>query len=302
MRNASVKRVFVVFTLLFLSVFGQPRGKAAQNRAAPKDRPSAAKRVGLAERLRRDGLVFIPGGCYEMGDLFDVGPHDEKPVHEVCVDDFYLSRYEVTVGDFKAFAADTGYKTEAERDGGCLFWMGRGWRKDPTVVWNRPGFAQTDRNPVTCVSWNDVNAYVAWKRKKTGLPYRLPTEAEWEYAARSGGKRELLAGTDDLVERDAYAWFRENAAGKPHPVGLKRPNGLGLYDMSGNVWEWVADRYRADYYRFSPRINPRGPDTGKGRVMRGGSWYVIPGGIRTAHRNWTYPHKRYNSLGFRLSL
>ncbi|MFQ5544154.1 MAG: formylglycine-generating enzyme family protein [Nitrospiria bacterium] len=194
-------------------------------------------------------------------------------------------------------------KTDAEKEGGCLYWRRRGWRKDTTVTWSRPGFSQTDRNPVTCVSWNDANTYLTWKREKTGLSYRLPTEAEWEYAARSRGKRESLAGTGNTLEIDGYAWFRQNSEGRPHPVGQKKPNGLGLYDMSGNVWEWVADQYHAaGYYQHSPRKNPKGPVSGKGYVIRGGSWYVIPKGIRTAHRNWTYSYKRYTSLGFRLSL
>jgi len=252
--------------------------------------------------LDGEGLAFVEGGCFPMGDVFGRGRADEQPVHEVCVNDFYMGKHEVTLGKFEVFIQETAYVTDAERDGGCLFWMGKGWRKDATVIWNRPGFSQTSRSPVTCVSWNDANAYLSWKRKKTGLPYRLPTEAEWEYAARSGGKSEALAGTKNTEQIDSYAWFRKNSGGRPQAVGWKKPNGLGLYDMSGNVWEWVSDRYHADYYQNSPRKNPKGPSVGKGHVMRGGSWYVIPKAVRTVHRNWTYAHKRYNSLGFRLAL
>ncbi|MFQ5780896.1 MAG: formylglycine-generating enzyme family protein, partial [Nitrospiria bacterium] len=145
--------------------------------------------------------------------------------------------------------------------------------------------------------------YVTWKRKKTGLSYCLPTEAQWEYAAKSGGKSEKMAGTSSESELGAYAWYKGNAGGKTHPVGQKRPNGLGLYDMSGNVWEWLRDWYGEDYYDHSARDNPKGPSSGKGKVIRGGSWYVIPRSVRTAYRNWSIPDKRhYNSFGFRLSL
>ena len=302
-RVHSKGRLFIVIVaVIFLSMMSQRLGKAAQE--FPKE--MTGKNIVLVRQesdfLRKQGLVFVKGGCFEMGNIFGSGRSYEKPVHEVCVDGFYMGKYEVTVGEFKAFARETGYKTDAEKEGGCLYWMGRGWRKDRTVIWNRPGFSQTDRNPVTCVSWNDASAYLTWKREKTGLHYRLPTEAEWEYAARSGGKRESLAGTGNTLEVDGYAWFRKNSEGRPHPVGQKKPNGLGLYDMSGNVWEWVSDRYHADYYQRSPRKNPKGPVSGKGHVMRGGSWYVIPKGIQTVHRNWTHSYKRYNSLGFRLSL
>ncbi len=248
---------------------------------------------------QEETLVFIPGGCFKMGDEDERGVHPAYPVHEVCLNDFYMEKYEVTVGEFRQFVRDTAYKTEAEKTGGCLFWMRKGWRKAEGVVWKRPGFVQTDAHPVTCVSWNDVVAYIQWYRIKTGLDFRLPTEAEWEYAARGGGKRITEHNADDL---DQYAWFQANANGRTHVVGLKKPNGLGLYDMGGNVWEWVQDRYSASYYAQAEKDNPQGPDEGEGRVIRGGSWYGSSKGIGAAHRNWTYAFKRYNSLGFRLVL
>ncbi len=235
-----------------------------------------------------------------MGDDFSEGPHPGKPVHEVCISDFYLAKYEVTVADFRDFVKATAYLTDAEKDGGCLSWMGTGWRKYEGVVWKRPGFSQTARHPVVCISWQDASAYILWKREQTGLHYRLPTEAEWEYAARSGGK--YVKGPGDDRELKHYAWYRDNAEGKTHAVGQKKANGLGLHDMSGNVWEWVQDPYDKDYYAHSPRNNPQGPATGKGRVMRGGSWYNPPQGLRATHRNWTHAFKRYTSLGFRLAL
>lgn len=235
-----------------------------------------------------------------MGDALSGGPHPSRPVHEVCVSDFYLGKYEVTVGDFRHFVNEMQYRSDAEKDGGCLTWMGTGWRKYEGIVWKRPGFSQSEEHPVVCITWYDVSAYIDWMREKTGLNYRLPTEAEWEYAARSGGKQ--IKGPGLSAELKQRAWFRGNADGKPHAVGQKKANGLGLHDMSGNVWEWVQDRYHKDYYAMSPKDNPKGPDTGTGRVMRGGSWYNPPQGIRATHRNWTYAFKRYTSLGFRLAL
>lgn len=245
-------------------------------------------------------FVLVPAGCFKMGNFLEDAIHSAIPVHEVCLNDFYIGKYEVTVGDFKIFIHETGYKTDAEREDGCLSWMKTGWRKGLEVNWKRPGFLQTDKHPVTCVSWQDVSEYLEWKRQKTGLRYRLPTEAEWEYAARGGGLHMKFSSRPK--EMNQYAWYSTNANKKTHPIGKKKSNGLGLYDMSGNVWEWTQDRYSETYYASAERSNPQGPETGKGRVMRGGSWYVSAQGLLPSHRNWTYPNKRYTSLGFRLVL
>jgi len=127
--------------------------------------------------------------------------------------------------------------------------------------------------------------------------YRLPTEAEWEYAARSGGKREKYAGSNSP---DSVAWYSSNSGDSTHPVGRKSPNGLGLYDMSGNVWEWCLDWYSKDYYDSSPRHNPRGPESGLKRVIRGGSWTTLERGLRSTHRVGAKVNYRNKSLGFRL--
>lgn len=143
--------------------------------------------------------------------------------------------------------------------------------------------------------------YTKWISKKTGMNFRLPTEAEWEYAARSGGKIEKYAGTSNDSELGKYAWYYENSGNKTHPVKQKRPNSLGLYDMTGNVWEWVSDWYDENYYKNSPKDNPKGSSTRTLSVLRGGSWLILGRYSRTAYRDGFYPVIRVNSFGFRLA-
>src|SRR5271169_3306365 len=176
-------------------------------------------------------FVNVPGGCYQMGDTLGDGFPSEKPVHEVCVNDFYLAKYDVTLGEFRKFTAVTGYKTEAEEAGGCAVLNGRKWEWQASRNWNDTGFNQDDSEPVVCVSWNDAEAFINWLSQVSGTHYRLPTEAEWEYAARSGGKKEKYAGGNEV---NAVAWHHGNSGGTTHSVGAMLPNGLGLYDMSGN--------------------------------------------------------------------
>jgi formylglycine-generating enzyme required for sulfatase activity len=132
--------------------------------------------------------------------------------------------------------------------------------------------------------------------------YRLPTEAEWEYAARSGGKSEKYAGTSSESELTDYAWYEKNSGGKTHPVGQKKPNGLGIYDMSGNVWEWVNDWYNENYYKNSPKNNPTGPSSGKEyKVLRGGAWSADARASEAAYRYGLMPPIRFNFYGIRLA-
>ncbi|HXW68665.1 MAG TPA: formylglycine-generating enzyme family protein [Dissulfurispiraceae bacterium] len=244
-------------------------------------------------------FVNVQGGCYQMGDTFGDGFRSEKPVHEVCVNDFALAKYDVTVGEFSKFTVATGYKTEAEETGGCGVLNGRKWEWDASRNWRNPGFNQDDSQPVVCVSWNDAEAFINWLAQVSGMRYRLPTEAEWEYAARSGGKKEKYAGGNDV---DAVAWYNDNAGGTAHRVGTKKPNGLGLYDMSGNVLQWVQDWYYENYYLESRRSNPQGPVSGHERVLRGGAWSDEPAYVRAARRSWKAPSHRASLLGFRLAL
>lgn len=247
-------------------------------------------------------FVFLKGGCFQMGDTFGDGDKEERPVHDVCLNDFYFGRNEVRVGDFRKFVNETGYRTEAESGDGCFTYRGDKWEKDRNANWRKPGFAIDDRHSVVCVSWNDSMAFIDWLKRKTGKQFRLPTEAEWEYAARSGGKREKWSGTSSEGELGQYAWHMGNSGSRMHAVGEKRPNGLGLYDMSGNVWEWCSDWYGENYYQSSARNNPEGAGNGSFRVIRGGSWYGNPRVVRAAYRNGFDPTSQSNGCGFRLGL
>jgi formylglycine-generating enzyme len=227
-------------------------------------------------------FVFVKGGCYQMGDTFGDGDADEKPVHEVCVDDFWMGKYEVTQGQWK------------------------------TIMGNNPSYFTDcgDSCPVEQVSWNDVREFIQKLNEKiTPLnpplskvgskgDYRLPTEAEWEYAARSGGKMEKFAGMSNESELGEYAWYTSNSENKTHSVGQKKPNGLGLYDMSGNVWEWVDD-----YLNSKQDALMRGIlafRSNAKRLLRGGSWLNSPWSLRLSVRIRLNPGNWDNYYGFRL--
>jgi formylglycine-generating enzyme required for sulfatase activity len=154
--------------------------------------------------------------------------------------------------------------------------------------------------PVEQVSWNDVQDFIVKLNHMTGGNYRLPTEAEWEYAARGGSRSRghKYSGSDNL---GSVGWYYSNSDKKTHPVGKKTANELGLYDMSGNVWEWCSDWYDKDYYSSSPVRNPKGPGGGSGRVRRGGCWSYDARYCRVSSRNYNSPDDRYGNLGFRLA-
>jgi formylglycine-generating enzyme required for sulfatase activity len=216
-------------------------------------------------------LVYMPEGCVEMGSSSDGKDHeeDEIPVHEICVDGFYMGKYEVTQGQ---------------------------WQK---IMGNNPSYFKKGGNyPVEQASWNDAQKFIKKLNSRTGKEYRLPTEAEWEYACRANSPGKYCGG-DDL---DAVAWHGKNSGDSTHAVGGRAANSFGLYDMSGNVWEWCADRYGKDYYAFSSQSNPVGPESGSDRVARGGGWNLMPWFMRVAYRGRFTPNNRYYNLGFRLVL
>ena len=283
-------------------------------------------------------LVEIPAGEFLLGSGEDgkaiVGAFpdhgrepgefaDELPRHRVRITrPFLLGRHEVTVGDFRAFVDATGYRTEAERDGtggwGYDATAGLCCGRDPRFTWRDPGFEQTARHPVLNVTWNDAQAFCAWLSRQEGRDYRLPTEAEWEYACRAGTTTRYACGDDPITLAKAARVL--DPAGQnvklhvqdvpisadavkpfPVPVGSYPANAFGLYDMHGNVWEWVADRYDADAYTAAATDDPTGPAEGTRRVRRGGGWNSFPLWARASFRNWNTPASRCVNLGFRVA-
>jgi len=175
---------------------------AAPTPSAPSPQPAPIASGQVFQDQLKDGtpgpeMVEIRGGRFLMGSPVDEkGRYEDERQHEVQVADFAIGKYEVTVGQFKSFVKATQYKTEAEESGGCYYWTGSAWKQDASKTWRNPGFSQTDDHPVVCVSWNDAMAYVDWLSKQTGKTYRLPTEAEWEYAARAGTTAARYWGDD----------------------------------------------------------------------------------------------------------
>ncbi|BEP34547.1 formylglycine-generating enzyme family protein [Variovorax sp. V59] len=255
---------------------------------------------------------------------------DEGPVHRVRIThSFWMGRHEVTVGQFRRFVEASGYVPESVADGTG----GYGWRadydpattkrgdafegRDPRYSWRNPGFAQGDDHPVVNVTWNDAQALAAWLSKTEGRRYRLPTEAEWEYACRAGTRSRYSSGDDPHSLLGAANVFDANSArywprwqpmaldgddgyAFTAPVGSFAPNAWGLYDMHGNAWEWVADWHGEKYYAQSPLDDPQGPAQGGVRVRRGGSWHTWAFYARAAYRNWNAPDTRYTLVGIRL--
>lgn len=247
--------------------------------------------AGSADMPGAIEIVPIPGGAFEMGS--NSGNEDEKPVHQVAIKAFHLGRTEVTVGQWRVFVEETGYQTEAERGSGSFVWVGPKYEMRKGVYWNNPGYAPSDRHPVTCVSWNDVQAFIKWLNVKTGKNFRLPTEAEWEYACRAG------AAGDRPEAIDSEAWYVGNSGPSSHPVGQKQANAFKLFDMLGNVWEWCSDWEGP--YPDTPASDPAGPDSGTRRVTRGAGWLSLAEYVRPADRAPAPPNVRAVDLGFRLA-
>jgi formylglycine-generating enzyme required for sulfatase activity len=217
-------------------------------------------------------FVLVKGGCFKMGDNFGDGLSGEKPVHEVCLDDYYIGKYEVTQKQWqKIMGSNISHFKKCGMD--C---------------------------PAESMSWIDANTFIAELNKTANQKYRLPTEAEWEYAARGAGKIEKFAGTSSADKLGDYAWQESNSYDQVHPAGKKKPNSLGLYDMTGNVWEWCLDWYDDGYYASSPKDNPTGPATGTNRLVRGCSWFDRANDCRASLRYSFSPKDSFKSIGFRL--
>ena len=247
-------------------------------------------------------MVLVVGGEFLMGS--NNGFTDEKPVHKVRIDSFYIGKYEITIADFKQFIDATSYKTDADKGGWSWIWNGATWIKKRGVNWqcdvggNKIPAGDYSR-PVIHVSWNDAKEYCNWLSKQTGDHYRLPTEAEWEYAAIGGYKaiKTKYSGSNNI---DEVAWYAINSDGHPHTVGGKKPNSIGIYDMSGNVWEWCNDWYYFSYYSSCPMYDPQGKTNGTKRVIRGGSWKDYKNYCRISIRGKNEPNTRGILIGFRV--
>ncbi len=230
------------------------QGKAPEE----QPRPTAAygqRQPGAEWRdpVTRMMFAWVPGGCFQLGRTAADG--GQAGGREVCVDGFWMGKYEVTQGQ---------------------------WRQ---VMANNPAyFPKGDNYPVESISWYDVQNFIEKLNARGRNVYRLPTEAEWEYACRSGGRQEIYCGGNEV---DQVAWYANNSHNETHPVGQQMANGLGLYDMSGNVWEWVAD-------------NPKNSTAGADQSRRGGSWFSGPAYVSATFRSRLSPHYRANFLGFRL--
>ena len=305
----------------------------AQTKAAPR-----AARTVFRDCKACPEMVVLPAGSFTMGSSAEekswAASHgsnlasvaDEAPQRQVSLPSFALGKYDVTRSEYAAFARETGYPA----GNGCG--TGRAifkWEKDTKLTWENPGHAQTDRDPVVCVSWQDARAYIAWLNRKAHRggaasangPYRLPSEAEWEYAARAGTTTKFYWGDDD-ASAPVHAWFNANSGcekisglfcehGQTHPVGGKPPNAFGLYDMAGNVWQWTEDCYDNSYApapadgraNEAPSSDPKAKD-GQGnclRVDRGGSWMFPAWLLRPATRERNPADYRNDIMGFRVA-
>ena len=233
-------------------------------------------------------MVLVRGGMFWMGNKN--GQYDEKPVHQVYISSFYIDKYEVTTQEFCQFLNEKGNKIE-----GGARWVDIDDEDSPVVFEQnrfkpKPGKA---KHPMIEITWYAAHAYAKWAGK------RLPTEAEWEYAAKGGqhSRGYRYSGSNNPIE---VAWFDANANGRTHPVGQLKPNELGIYDMSGNVWEWCSDWYHSDYYGNSVKQNPKGPtEMLDYKLLRGGAWVSVAQQLRTTIRDYAYPYNAYYLNGFR---
>ena len=300
-----------------------PVADAVQTHPLPAHDPDACGNGATDEGPE---MVVITGGVFTMGSPADEANRDgdEEPVHRVTIQPFALARCEVTVGEFRRFIMDRAaqgapYVTTAEgADSLGCYTVAPGEseikpRKDAN--WHAPGFPQTETAPVVCVTYADAHEYLVWLKQRTGEAYRLPTEAEWEYAARGGTTTSRYWG--DVAEACRYANVADRTAKTNYPdveifdcddralytqrVAQYGPNPFGLYDVLGNVWEWTADCWHENY-AGAPADGRAWEAAGDcSRVIRGGSWFFNPAWVRSAFRLWFSPDDAFNDLGFRVA-
>lgn len=288
-----------------------------------KPEPSAERATPVAAEVITNSigmkLTLIPAGEFMMGSA---GFGAAKPQHRVRITKpFFLGICHVTRGQFRQFVADTGYQTDSEKaeNPGAVGWQPgkKQFAFGEKYSWRDMGFGQTDDHPVVNVSWNDATAYCEWLSGKEEKTYRLPTEAEWEYACRagtttlyySGDDRESLAEVGNVSDATHLATFPDwedtimSSDGYVFtaPVGKFPPNAFGLYDMHGNAAQWCADWHSWEYYAASPKDDPTGPATGHGRVVRGSSFNDGPGNVRSDERYFGEPDDGLGDVGFRVA-
>ncbi|MFC1509860.1 SUMF1/EgtB/PvdO family nonheme iron enzyme [Candidatus Omnitrophota bacterium] len=283
------------------------------------------RKIARKTEIQGIRMVPIPAGEFKMGSNFEDDPVNpmkgkgkfkgEKPVHDVEVSAFEMSATEVTVGQFREFVDETGYLTEAERNGDALVFVDGKWQKRADANWKNPYYEQGDDHPVVCVSWNDAVKFCDWLSEETGHEYYLPTEAEWEYACRAGSITTYNLGDDenDLVRAGWYyanagdrllageKWDRDaiqSAGCRPHTVGMKTPNSWGLFDMHGNVWEWCNDWHGREMNSYNS--NPTHKKSDYGRIFRGGAWFNNFYHCRSATRIAYPANHSDSSMGFRI--
>ncbi len=283
-----------------------------------KDGVDISQGVEVAQAITTPpNVVLIRGGIFTMGSpLSEVNRSDNETQHQVKVSDFYLGKYAVTVSEFKEFMEASGYRTDAEKEDGSYIWDGKTWEKRAGIHW-RHGVSGKERpsdeynHPVLHVSWNDAVAYCSWRSIITEKQFRLPTEAEWEYACRAGTATPFSTGENITTAQANYHGhypYNKNKAGlfRENTVAVEsfEPNRWGLYNMHGNVWEWCSDWYGQNYYDecMAKGVveNPVGPETGSGRVLRGGGWHSRARRCRSSFRNRNTPDFRDCNVGFRL--
>ncbi len=297
--------------MIAVAVIGAALGGARQARldaqAAAPTRPAAS-----TARTVDDGygvFVHVPAGAFTMGDTFGDGDGRERPVHTVELDAFYIGKYEVTNAQWRRFRDDPGYDDPS-------FWPdGRVMPKTQIPYWTQAqnhggGTPDSDDYPVLGVNWDGATAYCRWLSAKTGQTYRLPTEAEWEKAARGTDRRRFPWG--NAIDRTRANYAGGQAFDTARPVGFydgtvrgelrtqSNASPYGAFDMAGNVMEWTADWYSRDYYAASPAKNPKGPATGAYRVVRGGTFFMDPFELRSYARTAAWPSfQAHRMIGFR---
>ncbi|RKZ65226.1 MAG: hypothetical protein DRQ99_13300 [Candidatus Parabeggiatoa sp. nov. 3] len=263
-------------------------------------KPGDVFRDPLKESGLGPEMVVIPAGQFRMGDIQDTGGDDEKPVHDLSVKSFAMGRYPLTVGEFRQFVEATEYKAETG-DGSYVVKEGK-WQQVEDANWRNPYFPQEDDQPVVCISWNDAMVYIDWLTQQTGQAYCLPSEAQWEYAARAGTDTDYWWGNEIGKNRaNSYKSGSQWSGKQTAPVGSFEPNPFGLYDTAGNVWEWCADGWH-DNYEGAPTDGSVWEGDGSLFVLRGGSWFDVALWLRSSFRYRRPRTDRYLIFGVRLAM